>query len=151
MNTATHRFLVLLLTLATAAGAFAAGSPAGPRGGRIVTEAAPHVEFFVDRDRAVVVSFYDDKLQPVAPAARVVAAIVGRTRLEFVGKDGAMVSTAPLPEGDGYTVVLQVRESPEARPVNYRVVFHDEECPGCKRAEYACTCDHAEADHGHRH
>lgn len=149
----------LLLTsfalLASAVALLAKPIP-GPKGGRIVTTDAPHVEFFVEKDRTVVVSFYDKDLKLVAAGAQVVNAVAeaktGKVKIAFAAKDGALVSTAPLPEGDDYTVVLQVRDSAEAKPKNYRVQFHDEICGECKRAEYACVCEEAGGDHsGHKH
>lgn len=137
--------------LATAV-AFAAKPIPGPKGGKIVTTQAPHVEFFVAPDRSVIVSFYDKDLKPVATGSQVVSAVAeaktGRANLAFAAKDGALVSTSPLPEGDGYRVVLQVRDTAQARPTNYRIEYHDEVCGECKRAEYACVC---EGDHGHKH
>ncbi len=147
------RKLILTATalLATAV-AFAAKPIPGPKGGKIVTTQAPHVEFFVAPDRSVIVSFYDKDLKPVAPSSQVVSAVAeaetGRANLAFAAKDGALVSTSPLPEGDGYRVVLQVRDTAQARPTNYRIEYHDEVCDECKRAEYACVC---EGDHGHNH
>ncbi|WP_277558599.1 hypothetical protein [Ereboglobus sp. PH5-10] len=125
---------------------------AGPKGGRIVTQTSPHVEFLVGKDRIVTVSFYDDALKSTPIANRIVTAIAeaksGKTRLDFIEKDGALVSGKPLPDGDGYTIVLQVRDSDGARPKNYRIVFHDEVCAECKRAEYACIC---EGEDAHKH
>lgn len=147
------RKLILTATalLATAV-AFAAKPIPGPKGGKIVTTQAPHVEFFVAPDRSVIVSFYDKDLKPVATGSQVVSAVAeaktGRANLAFAAKDGALVSTSPLPEGDGYRVVLQVRDTAQARPTNYRIEYHDEVCGECKRAEYACVC---EGDHGHKH
>lgn len=149
----------LLLTsfalLASAVALLAKPIP-GPKGGRIITTDSPHVEFFVEKDRTVVVSFYDKDLKLVAAGAQVVNAVAeaktGKVKIAFAAKDGALVSTAPLPEGDDYTVVLQVRDSAEAKPKNYRVQFHDEICGECKRAEYACVCEEAGGDHsGHKH
>ena len=73
----------------------------------------------------------------------VAEAKTGTVPLTFTEKDGILVSSAPLPEGDGYRVVVQVRETAQAKPKNYRVEFHDEVCGECKRAEYACACDDA--------
>jgi hypothetical protein len=153
MKTIRNIILTSLVLLASAA-SFAAKPLAGPKGGKIVTTEAPHVEFFVEKDRTVTVSFYDKDLKPVAPGSQVVSAVaeakMGRTNLSFSAKDGALVSTAPLPEGDGYRIVLQVRESAAAKPKNYRLEFHDEVCGECKRAEYACICDDAGGDkHDH--
>ena len=152
----TPRLLLLAIISALAlATALKARPIPGPKGGRIVTTEAPHVEFLVAPARAVVVSFYDKDLKPVAAAGQVVSAVAetksGKVTLAFAARDGALVSTKPLPEGDGYRVVLQVRDSAQARPKNYRVDFHDEICGECKRAEYACICeqDHGHGDHKH--
>jgi len=146
MKTIRNLILTSFALLATAV-AFAAKPIPGPKGGKIVTTEAPHVEFFVEKDRSVTVSFYDKDLKAVAPSGQVVSAIAeaktGKVNLTFAAKDGALVSSAPLPEGDGYRVVLQVRDSAQAKPKNYRVEFHDEVCGECKRAEYACVCDDA--------
>lgn len=127
----------------------------GPKGGRILTTDAPHAEFFVEKDRTVVVSFYDKALKPVALSGQVVNATAeaktGKVALSFVEKNGALVSTAPLPEGDDYTVVVQIRDNANARPKNHRVLFHDEICAECKRAEYACVCEDAGKEHDHGH
>lgn len=149
----------LLLTsfaLLASAVALVAKPIPGPKGGRILTTEAPHVEFFVQKDRTIAVSFYDKDLKPVAASGQVVNATAeaktGKVKLEFAAKDGALISTAPLPEGDDYTVVVQVREAAGAKPKNYRVLFHDEICAECKHAEYACTCDEAGGDHSeHKH
>jgi hypothetical protein len=149
-----HNLILTSFALLATAVAFAANPIPGPKGGKIVTTEAPHVEFFVEKDRSVTVSFYDKDLKAVAPSGQVVSAIAeaktGKVNLTFAAKDGALVSSAPLPEGDGYRVVLQVRDSAQAKPKNYRVEFHDEVCGECKRAEYACVCDNAGGDkHDH--
>ena len=146
--------LSVSLALALSAGSLLAKPLAGPKGGRILTEAAPHAEFFVDAGRHVVISFYDADLKPAAPSGQVVTATAeapsGKAKLEFVAKDGALVSTAPLPAGEGYRVVVQVKATASAKPTNYRVDFHDEVCGECKRAEYACTCEDAGGE-AHKH
>jgi hypothetical protein len=155
MKTIRNLLLTSFALLATAA-AFAARPIPGPKGGKIVTTEAPHVEFFVEKDRTVTVSFYDKDLKPVAPASQVVSAVAeaktGKVNLAFAAKDGALVSAAPLPEGDGYRIVVQVRDSAQAKPKNYRLEFHDEACGECKRAEYACICEeHGEEGGEHKH
>lgn len=143
----SHRFDSALLALVLATVSFAAQPLAGPKGGRILTNGAPHAEFFVAQDRTVVVSFYDQNLKPVPVAGRVVSATAeaksGKATLEFAEQNGALVSKTALPAGGDYTVVVQVRDSAGARPRNYRVVFDPTICDECKRAEYACSCDDA--------
>ena len=140
-----------LLALAVSSVTLFAKPIPGPKGGRVLTTDAPHAEFFVEKDRTVVVSFYDKALKPAALSGQVVNATAeaktGKVKLDFVEKNGALVSTAPLPEGDDYTVVVQVRETASAKPKNFRVLFHDEICAECKRAEYACVCDDAGKEH----
>ncbi len=139
------------IALAVSAAALFAKPIPGPKGGRILTTDAPHVEFFVEKDRTVTVSFYDKALKPMALSGQVVTATAeaktGKVNLTFAEKSGALVSKIALPEGDDYTVVVQVRDNASARPKNYRVSFHDEVCGECKRAEYACVCDDAGKGH----
>jgi hypothetical protein len=149
----TQKIAFTLFALVASATALLAKPIPGPKGGRILTTDAPHVEFFVEKDRTVTVSFYDKALKPVALSGQVVSATAeaktGKMKLEFVEKGGALVSKAALPDGDDYTVVVQVRDNATAKPTNYRVLFHDEVCAECKRAEYACVCDDAGKGHDH--
>jgi hypothetical protein len=149
----THSFLAALVLSASA---LFAKPIAGPKGGRILTATAPHAEFFVDAKRNVVISFYDADLKPVSPTDQVAIVTAeapsGKAKLEFAIKDGALVSVAPLPAGDGYRVVVQLKANATAKPTNYRMEYHAEVCGECKRAEYACTCAEAGGDHsGHGH
>lgn len=149
------RHLTLLIIAAVVSATVLVAKPiAGPKGGRILTSEAPHVEFFVQSDRTVLVSFYDKDLKPTAAGGQVVTATAeaktGKLNLSFTAKDGALVSSAPLPDGDGYRIVVQVRDTAQAKPKNYRIEYHDEVCGECKRAEYACICDDAGGDkHNH--
>lgn len=146
MKKTRNLILTSFALLASAVALFAKPIP-GPKGGRILTTEAPHVEFFVEKDRTVVVSFYDKELKPVAPGEQVVNAVAetktGKVKLDFEKTAAGFVSKQALPEGDDYTVVVQIRDSVVAKPKNHRVLFHDEMCGECKRAEYACVCDDA--------
>ena len=119
---------------------------AGPRGGRLLTLEGQRAEFFVEPDRTITVSFYDDALSKVAHTSQVVTATAeapsGKAKLEFQPKDGLLASTSPLPEGAGYTVVLQIRQTQDAKPKNFRITFETTACHQCNRLEYACVCDH---------
>jgi hypothetical protein len=119
---------------------------ATPKGGRVLDKTTPHAEVVFEKDRSFTVNFYDDALKPVAVATQTVTVIAtaksGKTTIEFEKKGDSLVSKTKLPEGDGYNVVVQFRQSAEARPQNFRFKLDLSLCGGCKRAEYGCTCDH---------
>lgn len=137
-----HVLAVTLMTLALNA---AEKVEAGPRGGRLLQTDAPRPEFFVEKDRKVSIAFYDTNQKQVPAGVQNVTAIAeakgGKATLEFEKKGDLLVSKTALPEGNGYTVVVQYRPSAEAKPKNFRIPLNTENCGGCKRAEYACTCD----------
>ncbi len=118
---------------------------AGPKGGRMLIADTVRAEFFVTAERRVEVSFYDQTGQPVPSGAASVAITAetagGRVAVPLVPKDVTLVSAEPLPAGDPYRVVVQVRSALGARPSNFRIELNLHECGGCQRAEYACTCD----------
>lgn len=124
----------------------------GPKGGRIAEVESGHVEFFVQPDKKVSVTFYDKDLKVQSAGEQVVTAIAeapaGKTKLDFEKSGDSLVSTQVLPEGDGYRVVLQIKANPDAKPQNIRVEYHTEVCGKCNRAEYACICE-GEGGSGH--
>ena len=117
----------------------------GPKGGRLLEKTEPHAEFYVEKDRTVTITFYDATLKPVAATAQTVTVIAdakdGKAKVDFEKKGESLVSKSKLPEGEGYTVVVQFKETADAKPQNYRFKLEMHTCGGCKRAEYACTCD----------
>lgn len=117
---------------------------AGPKGGRLLGKTTPMAEFFVEKDKTVSINFYDASSKPVAPTDQTVTAVAevkkGKEKLEFEKKGDALVSKTKLPEGDGYTVVVQLSPKAGAKPQNFRIKYDPSTCGGCKHAEYACTC-----------
>jgi hypothetical protein len=117
----------------------------GPKGGRLLENESPRAEFFLEKDKTVTITFYDKDLKPVSPGEQVVTATAeakgGKTKIEFEKKGDALVSKTPLPEGDGYNVVVQIRAKPDANVQNFRIKCKTAPCEKCKRPEYACTCD----------
>ena len=118
---------------------------AGPKGGRLLEKTEPKAEFYVEKDRSVTITFYNAALKPVPADAQTVTVIAdakdGKAKLEFEKKGDALVSKSKLPEGDGYNVVVQFKQTADAKPQNFRFKLETHTCGGCKRAEYACTCD----------
>ncbi len=118
---------------------------AGPRGGRLLDTEGSRPEFFVEKDHTVSVKFFNEAKEIVAPTTQEVTVIATgetKTKLQLTKKDDALVSTEPLPEGDGYNLVVQVKPDADSRPTNFRFLFLNHICEGpCGNPEYACTCD----------
>jgi len=139
--------LVTTVILASLCGASAADKKhlGGPKGGRLLEKTEPRAEFYVEKDRTVRIAFYDATLNPVPAATQTVTVIAdakdGKAKVEFEKKDDALVSKTKLPEGDGYNVVVQFKQTADAKLQNFRFKLETHICGGCKRAEYGCTCD----------
>ena len=118
----------------------------GPKGGRILGKTSPKAEFYVEKDRTVTIAFYDASMKPVPAADQTVTVIAdakaGKATLAFEKKGDTLVSKSKLPEGDGYNVVVQFKQTADAKPVNLRFKLDMHTCGECKRTEYACTCGH---------
>lgn len=149
----------IFLTLLTLAGVFCAAPvtlhaeaghehehAGGPKGGRLLENTEPRAEFFVEKDNTVIITFYDDALKPVAATDQSVAIIAEingeKTKLEFEKKGDVLVSRSALPEGDGVNLVVQLKQTADAKPENFRFTLEKGMCGMCKRAEYACICEH---------
>lgn len=117
----------------------------GPKGGRLLEKTEPKAEFYLEKDRTVTITFYDSALKPVPVADQVVTVIAdvkdGKQTVKFEKKGGVLVSNGKLPEGEGYNLVVQFKQTPDAKPQNFRFKLETPICGGCKRAEYACVCD----------
>lgn len=146
------------ITVAVMAGALFAGltsmsmngaeanGKGGARGGRLLEKTEPAAEFLIEKDRTVSIKFYDASGKTVNPAEQSVTVVAepkgGKQTIEFEKKGDGLVSKTPLPEGDGYNLVVQFRQMPEAKPQNFRFKMNLSTCGECKRAEYACICEH---------
>jgi uncharacterized membrane protein len=118
---------------------------AGPRKGRLLEVEGQNAEFFVEKDRTISIAFYDASMKAQPAAAQVVSATAeaptGKVKVEFEKKGDLLVSKTPLPAGEHYTVVVQVKPTAEAKPKNFRIKLDLSTCAGCSNPEYACTCD----------
>ena len=138
--------VALCVGLFTATAADKHEHKATPKGGRLLDKTEPHAEFVVEKDRSVTINFYNHEMKPVAATTQNVTAIAdaksGKATLQFEKKGDTLVSKTKLPEGDGYNIVVQFKQTAEAKPLNLRFKLDMSLCGGCKRAEYGCTCDH---------
>ena len=111
----------------------------GPKGGRLLEKTDPRAEFYVEKDRTVTIAFYDAALKPVPAAAQTVTVIAdakdGKAKLEFEKKGDVLVSKTKLPEGDGYSLVVQFKPTTDAKPQNFRFKLETHECGECKRSQ----------------
>ena len=146
--------LILTVAVALCAGLFTSTAAdkdghkhlATPKGGRLLEKTEPHAEFVVEKDRSVTINFYNEEMKPVAVTTQNVTVIAdaksGKATLAFEKKGDTLVSKTKLPEGDGYNIVVQFKQTAEAKPVNLRFKLDLGICGECKRAEYGCTCGH---------
>src|SRR6185295_7245166 len=90
----------------------------GPKGGRLLDKTEPKAEFYVEKDRSVTITFYDGNLQPVPMGNPVVTVIAeaksGKAIIELARQDGRLVSKRPLPDGEGYTIVVMIKAREDA-------------------------------------
>jgi uncharacterized membrane protein len=141
-----RRILTATLLLAFTGSALAEATiKAGPRKGRLLEVEKEKAEFFVEKDRTISIAFYDADMKALTAAEQTVTATAeaptGKVKLEFEKKGGLLVSKVPLPAGEHYTVVVQVKPSGAAKPKNFRIKLDLSTCAGCSNPEYACTCD----------
>lgn len=127
----------------------------GPKGGKVLSVDNVRAEFFVNPEHKVEVSFYDQQMKPMAITEQKVNVIAeaksGKSKLEMERNGETFISKSALPEGDGYTIVVQIFPKVDSRPNNFRITYHDEICKECKMAEYACICESHGAEEGHSH
>ena len=143
MKTLLH---ILAITALVVTPVFADKSiKAGPRHGRVLEMTDQNAEFFVEKDRTISIAFYDAAMKAQPAAAQVVTVTAeapsGKAKLEFAKKGNLLVSSSPLPEGEGYQVVVQVKTTADAKSKNFRIKLLLYTCKGCSNPEYACTCD----------
>jgi hypothetical protein len=117
-----------------------------PGGGRLLEKTEPHAELVVGKDRRVTINFYNEQMKPIAAAGQTVTVIAeartGKETLQFEKKGDSLVSKTRLPEGEGYNVVVQFKQTAESKPQNIRFKLDLHPCGECQRPEYACICDH---------
>ncbi len=145
MKTLLH--IVTLISIAAMSAFADAKVKAGPRHGLLLYLEGCHAEFFVEKDRTISIAFYEgnagDKATPVGERTVTATAEApsGKVKLDFEKKGDLLVSKAPLPAGEGYTIVVQAKETPTEKPTNFRIKLQLHICEKCHNPEYACICD----------
>lgn len=136
---------IILFTLAVNA-----GNIAGPKGGKYLQKGDIRAEFVVNSARFVQMYFYDadmNLIMPTEQAVRVLAdAGTKKVRIEMDDSHNGFVSTEPLPDGEAFTVLTQIRWNEDSRFTNFRINYEAGRCDECRRGKYACTCDPSDKD-----
>ncbi|MCF7674566.1 MAG: hypothetical protein K9N23_05675 [Akkermansiaceae bacterium] len=118
---------------------------AGPNGGLVITAVEPHCELLVTPERKLKITFLGDDGKPAALKEQSLTGTGGDrskpTKFTFTRVGESLVSAQVLPAGDSIPLILQIKTSPDAKPVSKRIALNLGHCPGCNLAEYACTCD----------
>lgn len=137
--------LITCLLIAPMLPLFAAKITPGPKGGRLLENESPRAEFFIEKDRSITITFYDNDLKPIPVSDQIVNIIAepktGKIKIPFEKKGDVLVSKSPLPEGEDYNLIVQIQGSSQAKPQNFRILLNQKPCAKCHRPEYACICD----------
>lgn len=117
---------------------------AGPQGGRLLRVDPLQAEFFVNPDRQAEIRFYSHSqlTPPTTQSVALTAELQGkRISLPLEKTAAGFISTEPLPEtAEPYRIVIQIRLTPDTKPVNFRIDLNLAVCAECEKPEYACTC-----------
>ena len=123
---------------------------AGPNGGRVLTGVDPHLEFYVTKERTVKITALDKNGKPVKIGKQRVSIVAGDrkkpTKLKLEEKDGVLVSTGKLPEGNEFPISIGVKANTLSKRVYEKFNLNLKDCPSCDYKEYACTCGHHSHD-----
>jgi len=137
--------ILVIAALATTSAFADAKVKAGPRKGLLLELGGKSAEFFVEKDRTISIVVYDAAMKAQPATTEIITATAevpsGKTKIAFEVKDGELVSTTKLPEGEGYQIVLQAKATPDAKPKNFRIKLQLHTCEKCGNPEYACICD----------
>lgn len=146
---------IIALIIASGSFATAAEKIKAPNGGRIIDSVEPHAEFLVTKDKKIEIRFLDAAGKVIAPATQIVSVVMGDraapTKLTFTIDGDELVSDKVVAEGESLPVVLTIKTTPDAKAVNEKFNLNLATCPTCENAEYACNCDHAHDEKGHKH
>lgn len=143
MKTTLLRILALLALSASPLAAHD-GLDMGPNDGRILeltSKTTPHLEVGL-KDGKFVIHILDEAEKQIPLGDRTLAITAGdrsapeKLKVEKTGDS----FTAPVPKGEKFPVVFQLREKEGAKPLTARMTYDAHICSACKRPEWLCTC-----------
>lgn len=116
----------------------------GPGDGRLAyldSTTTPSAEFNVKAGK-IHLTLLDKDLKPIALAEQALTITAGErasAKKLAVTKEGNDF-TAPLPKGEDYWCIFQIKEKKDAKAITFRIHYMAEICAECKLAEWRCTC-----------
>jgi hypothetical protein len=119
------------------------GVELGPNQGRILefsTDESMHGEL-VEENGKLHIAVLDKDMKPVNVDVQAISATAG-TRQEPVKLDvtkDAEAFTFATPKA-GEWLILQYKETPDAKPITVRVLYDTNKCDTCKNPEWLCSC-----------
>ncbi len=140
----------LLALVATATAAFGHSAvPIGPNGGRLVPlgEGNSLNAEIVLKDGKFVIGLYDEKTKKEIPVTKETLALTHKEKKAKLSpelKDGKW--TVAKPEGDDFWLIMQFKETAEAKAKNARLHYDAGICSGCKKGEWLCSCKDEEEE-----
>jgi hypothetical protein len=86
----------------------------------LLEKTEPKAEFYPEKDHTNTITFYDTALKAVAVGGQVVTVIADakdcKATVELKKKGDVLVSKTKLPGGDGYNLVVQFKQTADAKP-----------------------------------
>jgi hypothetical protein len=134
------RILITLITAAVLATASHAHEriTIGPKGGRVIyldSPSIPNVEFLVNKDGQAEIALLDKERKPLALEERNITVTAGpraSAKKLAVEKKGDAFLTEKIPAGAPYTVVIQIKDKANAKPLFARVNYNPAPAPSGK-------------------
>lgn len=134
---------LILLTLITSLTFAHEGVERGPNGGRILEfskDETMHGEVIVKGDQFHI-ALLDKDMKPVAMAEQTLTAITGKRDkpVKLVVEKDAKGFVVPVVKA-GEWLILQFKDTPNAKAVTARLEYNTANCEGCNKAEWLCEC-----------
>ncbi len=137
------RTIALAISLFTGTAIAHEGIELGPNQGRILElsdNETMHAEV-TEKDGKLHVALLDKDLKPVVIAAQEITATAGTReapeKLAIEKSDKGFVMPAPPA---GQWIIVQYKESAEAKAVIARLHYNTKNCEPCKQPEWRCAC-----------
>jgi hypothetical protein len=135
---------ILILTALSVASLAHESITFGPNGGKLValdSPATPSAEIVV-KEGQFIVGLFDKSGKPIALETQTLTITAGERsapkKLDVTKKANSF--TAPLPAGEDFWAIFQLKETPAAKAHTFRIHYQTKACPECKKPEWICDC-----------